>query len=397
MNKLVKNFTLRTLATLQAKINSTPTLENKTGHYAPMTVRKSISQTRRDIADLQRARTMAMAANNPKQYLLQDIYAIISDDAHLTSQINNRKEQTISAPFEMVTPDQKVDDAMTAHVRTIPVLTDILGHIWDSEWYGNSVIEQSIQNGTHKVQLVNRRNIVPSKGRFYPDTSMNNYIEYRNNKEFGKWILEFNSDSIGLLNKAVPHILFKKFAQSCWSELCEIYGIPPRVMKTETRDPAMLNRAEMMMREVGAAPWFIIDKAEEFSFASGVNTNGDVYNNLITLCNNEISMLVSGAIIGQDTKHGNESKEKTSVNLLDRLVEADKRMAEVYMNTMVIPSWIRIGWIPSTTSRFRFAAVEDVETLWKYTKELLPHKEVDNSFIEEKFGIKVTEKKLDFQ
>ncbi|WP_446662918.1 phage portal protein family protein, partial [Flavobacterium psychrophilum] len=35
-----------------------------------------------------------------------------------------------------------------------------------------------------------------------------------------------------MLNKAVSHVLFKRFAQSCWSELCEIYGIPPRVLKT---------------------------------------------------------------------------------------------------------------------------------------------------------------------
>ena len=101
------------------------------------------------------------------------------------------------------------------------------------------------------------------------------------------------------------------------------------------------------------------DNTEEFEFANGVNTNCDVYNNLIHLCNNEISMLVSGAIIGQDTRNGNESKEKISISLLDRLVDADKRMAEMYMNSIVIPSWIRIGWIPATTSRFRFKAVEN--------------------------------------
>ncbi|MFV0397346.1 MAG: DUF935 family protein, partial [Bacteroidales bacterium] len=202
----------------------------------------------------------------------------------------------------------------------------------------------------------------------------------------------FNSDGIGLLDKLVPHVLFKKFAQSCWSELCEIYGIPPRVMKTETRDQSMLDRAEKMMREVGSAAWFIIDNTEEFEFANAAETKGDVYSNLINLCNNEISMLVSGAIIGQDTRNGNESKEKVSMSLLDRLVDADKRMAETYMNTVVIPSWIRIGWIPATTSRFRFKAVEDTDKLWTYTKDLLQHKEVDNGFILEKFGIKVENK-----
>lgn len=371
--------------------------KNHAPEYAPRVVEKAISQARRDIADWKWSKQLATSPSDPKMYLLQDTFTDITGDALLTSQMNNRREQTISAPFEMVTPDDKVDDYITKLIQDIPITTDILGYMWDSEWYGDSVVEQSVKNGVKSVELINRRNIIPANGRFYPDTSMNNYIEYRDTREFGSWILEFNSGGIGMLDKVVPHVLFKKFAQSCWSELCEIYGIPPRVIKTETRDPAMLDRAEAMMREVGAAAWFIIDNTEEFQFANGVNTNGDVYNNLIHLCNNEISMLVSGAIIGQDTKNGNESKEKISISLLDRLVDADKRMSEMYMNSIVIPSWIRIGWIPATTSRFRFKAVEDTDKLWTYTKELLPYKEVDNAFIEEKFGIRVTDKTANFQ
>ena len=72
--------------------------------------------------------------------------------------------------------------------------------------------------------------------------------------------MEFGSPrNYGLLNKAVPHALFKKFAHSCWSELCEIYGIPPRYIKTNTQDPEMLDRAEQMLRDMGSAAYFIID------------------------------------------------------------------------------------------------------------------------------------------
>lgn len=359
---------------------------------APRVVKKAISQTRRDIADWKWSKQLATSPSEPKVYLLQDIFSEIGGDALLTSQMNNRREQTISAPYEMITQDEKPDEKLTKLIQEIPVTVDILGHIFDSEWFGSSVIELSVKNGAKCVDLINRRNIIPTSGRFYPDTSMNNFIEYRTVNEFGKWILEFDSGGIGMLDKLVPQVLFKKFAQSCWSELAEIYGIPPRVMKTETRDPEMLNRAEEMMREVGAAAWFIIDNTEEFSFANGMNTNGDVYKNLMKMCDDYICLCITGAVIGQDTKNGNESKEKTSISLLDRLVDADKRTAEMYMNSVVIPAWIRIGWIPATTSRFRFRTVEDTTKLWQYTKEILPYKNVDNVFIEEKFGIKVTDK-----
>lgn len=365
------------------------TVKNHKPTMAPRVVKKSISMTRRDIADWKSAQYFAASAGEPKVYLLQDIYNDIVNDALLTSQMNNRKEQTISAPFEMMTPDGKLDENMTKALQELPVLIDILGYIWESEWYSGSLIELSSKGGIKKVELINRRNVVHETGRFYPDTSMGNYIEYRKANEYGKWLLEFDSGHIGMLNKAVPHILFKKFAQSCWSELCEIFGIPPRYMKTNTQDPIMLDRAEEMMREVGAAAWFIIDSTEEFEFAQGISTNGDVYNNLITLCNNEFCMLVSGAIIGQDTKNGNESKEKISISLLDRLVDADKRTAEMYMNSVVIPALYRIGWIPATTSRFRFTATENTDKLFEMTIKAMQYKNVEDEWFEEKFGIKV--------
>lgn len=358
--------------------------------FAPDIVRKPILQTRQDIADWKHAKFMATLAEEPRQHLLQDIYTNIAGDALLTSQINNRKEQTVSAPFEMVTAEGKPDDKMTLIMRDLPVIQDIISYIIDSEFFGYSLIELSSEKSIKRVDLINRRNIDPTFGRFYRDTSFNNFIEYRNASEFGKWLLEFNADHLGLLDKAVAHVLFKKFAQTCWSMLCEIYGIPPRVLKTDTRDPQMLTQAEQMMRDIGTAAWFVIDTTEDFQFANAVNTNGDIYNNLITLCNNEISMLISGAIIGQDTRNGNESKEKVSMSIFDRLVYSDKRMVEMYFNTLVVPALYRIHWIPATASRFRFSLAEDTDKLFDMTVKIMPHKKVSDQFIKDKFGIDVT-------
>jgi phage gp29-like protein len=359
---------------------------------APRIVRKSISQTRKDIADWRSAIYMATRASAPKQLLLQELYGDIANDALLSSQVNNRHEQTISTPFELVNDAGKVDDSTTELLRSIAPLPDVIKMMLESELYGFSVIELSGSDMGKQATLINRANIEPTFGLFYPDVSLDSYIAYRETAEFGKFILEFNAGHLGMLNKTVSHVLFKKFAQSCWSELCEIFGIPPRYMKTNTQDAAMLDRAEGMMRELGAAAWFIIDTTEDFQFAQGVSTNGDVYSNLIRLCNNEISLLLSGAIMGQDTENGNYSKEQSAIAILDRLVETDKRMVENYMNSVVIPAFCGIGWMPATACRFRFSAVEDTDRLWAITKEILPYKEVDNEWITEKFGIPVADK-----
>ena len=114
------------------------------------------------------------------------------------------------------------------------------------------------------ADLVPRENVSPEVGKFYPDAEGSETVDYRLLPEFGHWLVEIypRKRDLGLLNKAVPYVLIKKFALSCWSELCEIFGIPPRVMKTNTTDDEMLERAETMMREIGSAAYFIIDTTE---------------------------------------------------------------------------------------------------------------------------------------
>src|SRR5690625_1070848 len=160
-------------------------------------------------------------------------------------------------------------------------------------------------------------------------------------------------------------------------------------MKTNTYDATMLNRAEQMMKDMGAAAWFIIDESEEFEFAKGVDTNGDVYKNLMTVCRNEISLLISGAVIGQDTEHGNRSKEESAQAMLWELVRSDMAMLEDYWNNIVIPAFQKIGILKGDI-RFEFEPAEDIHQLFEFTKGLLPFKEVDNDWLKDKFGVEVT-------
>ncbi|MBR3946209.1 MAG: DUF935 family protein [Bacteroidales bacterium] len=376
---------------------SAPTPKANKPVLGPRVIKKSISQVRADIADWSHAKKIAQRADNPRFYKLQDLYDQVNNDALLTSQINNRMEATISAPYQLADADGNIDEKTTAALVAIPVMQDIVKAILESEYYGYSIIELSAdRNGTEEMELLPRRNFAPVDGRFYPDANGDKYIEYRTLREYGRYILEFNSKHLGLLNKTVPHVLFKKFAQSCWSELCEIYGIPPRYIKTNTNDEAMLSRAESMLRDMGAAAAFVIDSEEEFSFAQGTSTNGDVYNNLIRLCNQENSLLISGAIIGQDTENGNYSKEEASIKILDRLVNSDRRMVETYMNSQVIPALVRIGWLPADALKLKFcySTADDPEKLWQMVTGLLPYKDIDNDWLVEKFGIPVSDKQF---
>ena len=360
--------------------------------YVSKIVPKTISRTRADISTWKNALRAADNVENPRRARLQNLYTDILLDAHLTSQIELRMQHSLSVPF-VLKRESEIDEKNTALLKAARWKNEIDREILWADYRGNSLIELTTENNTLCVTSLPRNNIIPEKGILLLSEDDTTGIDYRNCREYGTWLLEFGSrTNYGLLNKAIPHVLFKRFAQSCWSELCEIYGIPPRFIKTDTQDPEMLNRAEDMLRDMGSAAYFIIDREESFEFAKGADTNGDVYNNLISLCNSEMSLLITGAVIGQDTKNGNRSKEESSIKLLDKIVQADKKTLESYWNGTVIPALVKIGILPEGLT-YELQQEEDIEKLWGMTREALPYMDVDPEWMKDKFGIQVTGKK----
>lgn len=383
------------VANLAVKTDIPKTAQRREG-YIRNIVPKTISRTRSDIATWRSALRSADSVDNPRRAKLMNLYDDVMLCAHLTSQIELRQKATLLTPFEIKVND-KTDEQVTASLNAAQWVTDLSRHILDSALYGHTLIELTTTANAAEpvaVTLLPRQNVIPEKATLLFREDDNKGVQYRDVREFGTWLLEFGKDhDYGLLNKAVPHVLFMRFAQSCWSELCEIYAIPPRYIKTDTQDPAMLDRAEAMLRDMGAAAYFIIDRTEEFQFAKGADTNGDVYNNLIALCKEAISVLINGAVIGQDTVNGNRSKEESSIRLFEKLVQADRKMVAGYWNSVVIPALTHIGVVPAG-SVFCWQQEEDIEKLWSMVAQLLQFKDVPNEWIEEKFGIKCTDKTL---
>lgn len=367
-----------------------PKIQQRRDGYVNKIAPKAISRARADIATWKAALRTADNVENPRRAKLINLYKDAMLDALLTSQIEMRVQHVLSTPFA-ITKNGEADEELTKLVSSAKWARELNRHILESVYYGHTLIEFMTDNfGQLEVELLPRTNVIPELGVLLYKEDDTKGIEYRTMREYGTWILEFGSnDDYGLLNKAIPHALFKRFAQACWSELCEIYGIPPRVMQTNTQDPEMLSRAESMMRDMGAAAWYIIDSDEKFEWAKGADTNGDVYKNLIALCNSEESMLISGVVQGQDTVNGNRSKEESSGKLFDKIIQADKAMLQGYWNSSVIPALVRIGVLPEGVE-FELQQEEDLEKLWKQTHQALQYFDVETEWIKTKFGIAVT-------
>lgn len=354
-------------------------------------IKRQESITRLDIYNWKTARMEAENTTAPKQTQLQVLYGEIMLDAKMSAQTGLRIDKSQSAQFYLKDPAGKVNKEATRLLADTGLYDKISELIIESKFYGSSVAEFAFNNdGKINIELVPRKHISPATGMFYPEV-YGHGESYRQRSDYGSFIIEFypKKDDLGLLNKAVPYVLMKKFALSCWSELCEIYGIPPRVMKTNTTDDAMLQRAEAMMKEIGSAAYFIIDTEEDFQFAQGTPTNGDVYKNLIATCDEQISLLNLGAVLGQDTAHGNRSKEETSSNLLNAIVEADKRQIQFNFNKIIIPALETLG-ILKPGLRLEIAKTVDTEKLWDMVFQASSYYDLDIDWLKETFGMEIT-------
>ncbi|MEO7212647.1 DUF935 family protein [Mucilaginibacter sp.] len=365
----------------------------KTNRFLPYDS-KAVYRTRQDIKKWNAALDQAQYLQ-PKNWMLQLLYNEVGIDALLHSQTQNRGHQIFSLDFNLKNADGTNNDVQKDVLKKMPFYRFATWEKIKSITHGYSMLELSLGKTVDgKPFLIGdsipRTNVVPQTGLFYGDYYDDiNVVKYREMPEFGTWLLEYNSKDLGLLNKAVPHVLFKRFAQSCWSELCEIYGIPPRVLTTNTQDKVMLDRATKMMKDMGSAAWFIIDEDEKFEWAQGAVTNGDVYKNLIDLCRDEICLLISGAIIGQDTKNGGRSKDESAQEMLWLIVQSDMAMLEDYWNNITLPALKKHGFLTGELT-FEFVPNEDTKQLMGWVKDLLQYYEIDIEWLKEKTGIELT-------
>lgn len=393
IQKAFSYFSGSSMVDLSANTNDGTTGPIKKGKYLEHDL-KSVWQTRIDIKKWKEAESIYWS-QLPITYPLQLIISDILKDSSLSSQKENRTQQIFSLDIRLKKPNGEFDADQAAALKKMPLYRFLTRQMLDAMYHEYSVVElsmaQTIEGKTFLVgDSVPRTNIVPITGKFYADYyDTVNGIDYRQLPEFGTWILEFWTKEMPLLNKAVPHVLIKRFAQSCWSELGEIYGIPPRVLKTNTQDKGMMTRAKKMMTDMGAASWFIIDEDESLEFAAGATTNGDVYNNLINLCNNEMCLLIVGAILGQDTKNGSRSKDQVAKDILWLLIQSDMAMLEEQWNNIAIPALKKHGLLTGDLT-FEFVPVVNIQELFTRVMAALEYYEIDADWFAEQFGIKVT-------
>lgn len=357
-------------------------------------VRSNQSRARKDISQWRSALQAAESVTNPKRTLLYGIYDEILIDAHLSHELQKRTEAVLGCSFNMV------DDSGQNNTEAVDELNKswfikLLRYAMESRYWGHSLVEIETLNEDGKVgniKLVPRRHVRPEFGMILIRQSDEKGPIYKGNKQLEPWLFEFGDErNLGLMNQAVPHVLFKRFAQSAWSEYCEIFGMPLRVGKTNSQDSNSLNRLEFMLQDMATASYAVIDKDEEIEFVKGDASDGSVYEGLMNYSSNEISKLINGSVIGEASQDGSRAKEEVGKEIQEQITQADKMWLASTINEMIIPKLINLGYSFENLT-FEWEVNKDIQDEWKIVNGVLNHYDVDPEYITETFGIPVTKK-----
>lgn len=352
-------------------------------------VPRNLAKLNLDIKTWVSAKDMYLNVLQPRNYKLQQLFERVVEDDMVLSQMGKLLRGILQRKFTIKNDDGTVNEEETKRLKDSKFYTRLIQYIFEKEFFIYSLVEFNFDDGENlEVKLIDRTNVVPQNGMYYRDYGIYDGINYRNLPDYGSFILEFNANrtKMGILNSCTPKFLIKDFTLKCYAEFVQIYGTPMRVLKTDTNDPEAMDRGEDMMKNMGVAAWAVIDKNEEFNFADNVTTTGDVYTKLTTTCDNAIVMAISSAVVGLDTKNGSNSKEQTSKEITDELVESYIEEIQADMNNKVMKALFDIGFF-TKQYRFEFNQTEDITQLWTYVKDLLPHKKFDNDWLFQTFGI----------
>lgn len=358
--------------------------------------------TRRDLGDWRKAWQLAINVDSPNRQHLYDIYRDVDVDLHLSGCIQQREGFVMARSFKLVNEKDQEDEEAAKYFNT-PWFKQLMKHALDANYWGHSLIELGNPitdiNGRMTydgVVLIPRKHVIPEYHRVIIDLGQDWHtgIDYHE-APLSDWYVEVGQpDSLGLFLKAATQTIPKKNALAFWDTFAEIFGMPMRIARTNTRDDKERKRMEKMMSDMGTEGWGIFQEGTEIEVVE--SSKGDafnVYDKRIDRANSELSKLIIGQTM--TIEDGSSlSQSETHLEVFQNLVEADCDMLRDIINNQLIPRMIKHGF-PLKGIHFDWDYSVDYtpEQQVAYETMVLNEYEVDPAYFKEKYNIPVGERR----
>lgn len=383
---------------LQAQVGAVNTNITKMGRRS-VTSRIQEHQTSRIKADLSHWRMALANAENkayPDRTELYRLYREAVIDSHLTSVTETRTLNILCQPFKVVSIKGQVEDEKLTRMLMTPWFFNILKEAMEAIYWGPRVVELGVpvDGEFSSTEVIQPEMVVPEWGIIRDRPGSSTGIPYREGLE-AQWLLQLgNPKELGLLHKAIPHVVWKKNAMQAWAEYCDRFALPVRTVQMELNDE---DRAEVenMLRNMGRAAYAILPPgATDFKYHSPQNFQDGVFAGMIDYPNAELSKLVLGQTM---TTENGSSRSQAEVH--ERVSEKYTKADKMYVRNLVMwEIWDKLLLHGYPVAGFEFKW-DETETLtkkeqWDIVAGIMQHSgyRVPAKYILDTFGVEVEEK-----
>ncbi|MCF8337898.1 MAG: DUF935 family protein [Bacteroidales bacterium] len=338
-------------------------------------------RSRKQIKEWRDAMTATEDVDDPRWYLLQDLYDD-TIDAHLASVIDTRKMATTNHKFYVI--DKKTGEQLEEQ-------TNFLNRRWFFDFVDVALeailkkysVVQIIKGETRPlIYPIPRRNVCPQRKRVYMEVSGEKHLDYSEEKD----VIEIkHSSPFGILNDVIPNTIWKKNAMQSWAEFGEKFGMP--LITATTSNQKDISRIEAMLKKMGEAAQAVLPQGtsvEVHDTPDSGNSEG-VYNKQGTFHDSQISKRIIGGTMISDSGSSYKQSEVHERTLDEKISVADKRFVSFVVNDDLFPILNQLGFpFDNEKMAFQFDETEELSKKehWKIVSDAASKFEFDDKGVE---------------
>lgn len=357
--------------------------------------------TKKDISTWRRAWQSALNIERPVRNTLYSIYLDALIDNHLSGCIEQRKDMVLQKAFRMMDDSGSENENATRMMEAI-WFKQLLAYILDSRYWGHSLIELGSpvdMDGRmmyDHVSLVPRQHVIPEYGVIVKDQydDIRRGYAYREGP-LSEWVVEAGSPKdLGLLLKAAPQTISKRYALGFWDQFAEVFGIPVRIIRTNIRDVDERNKLTRSIAQMGACNYGIFPDGTDIDIKeNSKNDSYNVFDKRIDRANSEMSKLILGQTMTTDNG-SSKAQGEVHLDVLKNIVAQDADFVRDVINGQLLPRMVRHGFpVKGLTFDWNEQVDYTPEEQRQIEQMLLDNYEVDPKYFEEKYNIRITGKK----
>ena len=367
------------------------------GGIADRITQQQLVRSKSDVAKWRGALAEAESKKRPTRVNLLGIYQDVVLDTHLTAVTDQRKNKVLAKGFKMLADDGSENEEATKLLKK-EWFERFLNLSLDAKMYGFSLIEfgSIVEDQFTDIKSVPREYVIPELGQVRLSLGGSKTIDY-NRPPLSNWSLFVGSTTdLGLLNKATPIIQWKRLVQATWAEFNELYGVPLRIGRTDTRDPEARQNMEQMLDQLGSSAWGLFDEDDNIEIINGGKVGGQgTFKDFISLADEQISKLVLGQTMTTDDG-GSRSQAEVHADTLASYTGADLRWVEYLVNNKLIPFLENLGFnFGGATFTYDHSERLSLIEQFDIDRDLLQSYTIPAEYITAKYGTPVEEKVID--